>query len=394
MRKLPVWVVATAKYAFDDGQAKTRAAPEFLISLRLCYTDVVSISAFSEFSMFNYSDPSGSDHLSRFRALSEWRGLVEAAYRDAAKQPDSAFTWIDALLDVDEANREEATIPWKAFPIRVGGTASQIDANRALQEEYVEWSVFRDATGAVDRITFTTEFREYFGILAGVSPTGIKTAIESMNPGAIPTNAELYGRSNLTGTSSRQREILFLSHLRDNPWNNGQKGILALTTPVNSIPALFGLAAFCGIEKAGLPASEVCANVGGACVPGRQSDPQICTACQQQVRAARSFSLIDPIGIFIQRLSGNWTVGGNQIDINDQSAADPRWIVSRNGRRGTLRVGGGDELRLDGDPVESGSQVADKLFVAATVAIAADADLPEWARTGKENLQRPDARIN
>lgn len=344
--------------------------------------------------MFNYSDPSGSDHLSRFRAISEWRGLVEAEYRRAASQPDSAFTWIDAILDVDETKRDEATIPWKAFPIRVGGTAAQIDTDRRLQEEYVEWAVFRTAAGAIDRITFTTEFREYFGVLAGVSPTGIKTAIASMNPGASPSNSELYGRSSLTGTTSRQREFLFLDNLRDNPWNNGEKGILALTTPVNSIPALFGLAAFCGIEKTGLPASDVCANVGGACVPGRQSDPQICTACQQQVRAVRSFSLVDPIGIFIERLSGTWTVDGTQVDINDQTAADPRWIVSRNGRRGTLMVRGNGELRLDGDLIESGSQVADKLFVAATVAIAADADLPEWARAGKENLQRPDVRTS
>lgn len=344
--------------------------------------------------MFEYSDPSGSDHLSRFRALSEWRGLVEAAYRDAARELDSAFTWIDALLDVAEDKRSEATIPWKAFPIRVNATAAEIDADRGLQEEYVEWAVFRDAAGAIDRITFTTEFREYFGVLAGVSPTGIKEAIASINPGADPTDEEIYGIANTAGTTARQREILFLNHLRNNPWNTGEKGILALTTGVNSIPALFGLAAFCGIEKDGLPASEVCANVGGACVPGRQSDPQICTACQQQVRGESSFSLVDPIGIFIQSLSGLWTVDGQQIDINNAAAADPRWVVSRNGRRGTLQVGGAGELRLDGDRIETGSQVADKLFVAATVAIAADADLPDWAQTGKEFLRRPDVRTS
>ena len=168
---------------------------------------------------------------------------------------------------------------------------------------------------------------------------------------------------------------------------------MALTTGVNSIPALFGLAAFCGIEKSGLPASDVCANVGGACVPGRQSDPQICTACQQQVRGRKSFSLIDPIGISVDQLAGNWTLGGQQIDINDAGASHGRWEVTRNARRATLHVAGDEELRLDGDPIESGSQVADKLFVAATVMTAADEDLPEWARTGKEFLQRPDVRI-
>lgn len=344
--------------------------------------------------MFDYSDPSGSDLLSRFRAISEWRSLVEGHYRDAAKQLDSAFTWIDVLLEVDEDKRALATIPWKAFPIRVGAPPAQIDADRGLQEEYVEWAVFRDATGAIDRITFTTEFREYFGVLAGVSPTGIAEAITSLNPGAVPTTQEIYGFPDITGATARQREFLFLRNLPDNPWNNGDKGILALTTGVNSIPALFGLAAFCGIEKAGLPASDVCANVGGACVPGRQSDPQICTACQQQVRVEKSFSLVDPIGIFIDRMSGTWTIDGAQVDINDEADPDGRWTVSRNGRRATLQVAGNGVLRLDGDEIETGSQVADKLFVAATVAIVADVDLPEWARIGREDMQRPDLRLS
>lgn len=342
--------------------------------------------------MFNYSDPSGTNLLSRFRAISEWRSLVEKQYDDASKELNSAFTWIDALLDVDTSKRKEVIIPWKAFPIRVGGTAAQIDANRKLQEEYVEWAVFRDSSDEIDHITFTTEFREYFGVLAGVSPTGIKTAISSMYPNVTPTNKEIYGRSSLNGTTKRQREILFLNNLENNPWNNGSKGILALTTRVNSIGALFGLASFCGIEKVGMPAENVCANVGGACVPGRQSDPQICSECQNQVRGEKSFSLIDPIGIFIDRLSGNWTLEDNQIDINDQSSTNVRWKVSRNGRRATLQVKGNSELLLDGDKIESGSQVADKLFVGASVAIVSDADLPEWARIGKENLQRPSPR--
>ena len=177
--------------------------------------------------MFDYSDPSGTDLLSRFRAISNWRSLVEGNYRNAAKGADSAFTWIDAILDIPEDKRQLATIPWKAFPIRIAATAEQIDANRSLQEEYVEWAVFRDANGAVDRITFTTEFREYFGVLAGVSPTGIATAVATLNPGAQPTAQEIYGVNSIAGTTARQREFMFLQHLQDNPWNNGERGILA-----------------------------------------------------------------------------------------------------------------------------------------------------------------------
>jgi hypothetical protein len=217
-------------------------------------------------------------------------------------------------------------------------------------------------------------------------------AIADLLPGANPTVAEVYGISSVDGLSQRQRQERFLQQLPRNPWNNGEKGIMALTTTVNSVPALFGLAAFCGVERAGLPADQVCANGGGACVPGRQSDPRICTACQQQVRDEHSFSLVDPIGIFIERLAGIWTLGGAQIPINTPEANQDRWTISRNGRRARLKVGGAERLQLDGDEVETGAQVARKLFVAAEVVTARDADLPEWARIGKENLQRPDDR--
>jgi hypothetical protein len=315
---------------------------------------------------------------------------MEAAYASGARRQDSAFTWIDAILDLPEHKRAAAAIDWRAFPILANGTDAQIDANRGLQEEYVEWAVFRDAAGQVDEIVFTTEFREYFAVLAGVSPTGIQTAIAELNPGADSTIREIYGVESVVGRPAREREQRFLANLSANPWNNGTKGILALTTGVNSVPALFGLVAFCGIDKPELPAEEVCANVGGACVPGRQSDPRICTACQRQVREQRTLSLSDPAGIAIDRLTGIWSLGGAQIAINEPAANQGRWTISRNGRRARLQVGGAERLALNGDAIETGAQVARELFVKAEVITAADADLPDWARTGLENLRRPE----
>jgi hypothetical protein len=250
--------------------------------------------------------------------------------------------------------------------------------------------VVRDAAGQVDEIVFTTEFREYFAVLAGVSPTGILTATTELNPGGDPTVREIYGVESVVGRPAREREQRFLNHLPANPWNNGSRGIMALSTPVNSVPALFSLVAFCGVERANLPAEEVCANVGNNCVPGRQSDPRICTACQRQVRAQRALSLSDPAGITIDRLTGIWNLGGAQIAINQPAANQGRWTISRNGRRARLKVGGAERLLLNGDPIETGAQVARELFVKAEVITAADVDLPDWARTGQEHLRRPE----
>lgn len=340
--------------------------------------------------MFEYSDPSMSNLLSQFGAINNWRAKLEMEYREGAKLKDSAFTWIEAILDLPDNKRAEATIEWKAFPILAQGNADQIDADRRLQEEYVEWAVFRDNQGRVDEIVFVTEFREYFGVLAGVSPAGIAAAVQMLNPGAAPKTDELYGIPNVDGFPPRARELLFLRNLPGNPWNNGEKGILALSAGPNSMPALFGLAAPCGVERPGVPANQVCAP--NFCVPGRQSDPQICAACQQLARNDRSFSLVDPIGIFIKQLTGIWKVGGEQIAINDPGNNKDRWSVGRNGRRARLKVGGNERLMLDDDEIKTGTQVADKLFVAATVASALNADLPEWARRGKEETELRVAR--
>ncbi|MEO1680734.1 MAG: hypothetical protein AAFU80_21525 [Pseudomonadota bacterium] len=374
-----------------SGASADRAQPPFNRELRLPQRFLCGILTHYPwnwgFEMFEYSDPSGTNLLSRFRAISEWRSILEQEYMDGAKQLGSAFTWIDAIMDVPDDKRAIADIEWRAFPILAPGTPEQIDANRSLQEEYVEWAVFRDGAGQIDEIVFVTEFREYFGVLAGVSPTGIQTAIEELNPGAVPSTEELYGVSSVTGMSRRERELRFLDHLGSNPWNTGEKGILAMTTRVNSIPALFGLAAPCGIVNDAVPADQVCQTP--FCVPGRQSDPQICTICQRAARDNRSFSLVDPVGIFISRIEGGvWRIGGTQIAINDPISNEGRWTISRNGRRASLKVGGAERLTLDGDEIETGTQVSEKLIVAATVASALDADLPEWARRGKEDLER------
>lgn len=341
--------------------------------------------------MFDYSDPSGSNLLSQFNALAAWRGFVDGGFQEGARKPASAFTFLDVVRALPDADRFPATIDWKAFPILNKNEGNdKIDQDRFnLQEEYVEWAVFRDANGEIDEIVFTTEFREYFAILAGVSAAGIIEAIKELTPGADPTVREIYGVANVDAMPSMERQNRFLRQLPNNPWNNGRKGIMALTLRANSFGALFGLAIDCGIKKENLPSDQVCGNIGDACVPGRQSDPRICTVCQEQVRNAKVFALDDPIGIFISNLIGNWTVGNTQIPINDPAQNQGRWQVTRNGRRARLKVGGPQRLKLDNDPITTGAQVADKLFVAANVVTAFEASLPDWARTGNEFMDRP-----
>ena len=131
-------------------------------------------------------------------------------------------------------------------------------------------------------------------------------------------------------------------------------------------------------------------SVGGACGPGRNSDPAVCSAAQDLARGTSSFSLDDPAGIRIIELDPNaqWTLDGQEIDINDPATNQGIWIVSRNGRRGVFNLPG--NLRVDGNKILTGAQLSRQLIVGASVIHAPDAALPEWAQAGHEGSRVPE----
>lgn len=166
---------------------------------------------------------------------------------------------------------------------------------------------------------------------------------------------------------------LFIKNLAKNPWNNGTKGILCLTHPSNTLPFLFQLLSHCGVPRPQIRSTEVCDFPGVDCVSSRSSDPNVCTAVQNQVRLGNVVSLRDPVKIRILELQGIWRLNGAQIDINNPKTNQGIWLISRGQCRGMLRNLPG--LTLDGVPITSGAQVAKKLQVGADVMIAAAADL-------------------
>jgi len=182
------------------------------------------------------------------------------------------------------------------------------------------------------------------------------------------------------------RAQAFRAHLAQNPWNNGQKGILCLTQGANTLGALFNLLSQCGIPKTQGAPQDTCGLVAGACGPGRSSDPNVCAVAQEAVRNKVGFTLRDPAGIRLVTLKGAWKIGNTAIDVNEPASNQGVWHVSRNGRRGVLNVIQG--LKLDGEPIVSGAQVSRKLSVAADLLAAPNAALPEPARIGEESSSR------
>jgi hypothetical protein len=342
--------------------------------------------------MFAYSDPIGSGVLEAHSALFEYRTIVHSLYREFGILPQSAFTLLEAF---DGVPTEIAQVQWVAFPRTATGPDLDIDGNRytggpdnsGYQDEYVEWLVERDANGNIKRITFTTEFPEYYEGLAAIGKEALIAGVGDAIPHANPTQAELFGAAfDPDSATSGARQRQFVLHLPNNPWQNGEKGILCLQQRSNTLGALFNLVGRCAILLPGSSASA-CSNASkGACGPDRNSDPAVCTAAQEIRRANRVLSLQDPVGIRLLELGGIWKFDGQQIDINDPNQNQDSWAITRNGRRAALNAS--PALTLGDDRVVSGAQVAKVLRAGAGIISAPETAVPPWARTGQESTRQ------
>jgi hypothetical protein len=173
--------------------------------------------------MFAYSDPVGSGVLEAHSALFEYRIIVHTLYREFGILPQSASTLLEAF---DGVPIEIAQVQWIAFPRTATGPDLEIDRNRytggpddsGYQDEYVEWLVERDAIGNIKRITFTTEFPEYYEGLAAVGKEALIAGVGDAIPRANPTQAELFGDAfDPDSATSAARQLRFVWHLPNNP---------------------------------------------------------------------------------------------------------------------------------------------------------------------------------
>ncbi len=342
--------------------------------------------------MFDYTDPVATGVLAAQGALTDYRTILHSQYRQFALLPQSGFTLLEAF---DGLAPELTDVPWIAFPRTAQASDNDIDTNRfrggpqdtGFQDEYVEWHVERDATSRIARITFATEFPEYYEALAAVGMDALVAGIQDCIPGANPTPEELFGTGFDAGVATKTaRQRQFIRTLPRNPWQNGQKGILCLQQRFNTLGALFNLVGKCAVLLPGSTANA-CANASaGACGPDRNSDPRVCTAAQEVRRANRVVSLADPAGIQIQELGGIWKIDGQQIDVNNAADNQSVWSITRNGRRATLNVT--PRLTLVDDAIVTGAQVSKVLRVAARVISAPESAVPPWAKTGQESSRQ------
>jgi hypothetical protein len=338
--------------------------------------------------MFDYTDPALRNFLGNQAVQTEYHERMRGTYEGFARRPDSAFTWIEAFDQLLNGQASQvSSVDWRAFPLTATASDKSIDSDRfSFQDEYVEWRVEKTAN-KLKKVTLTTEFPEYFEAFAAVGFDALKLAIQDVIPAANPTEAELFGAGfHANAATSLARARTFRLNLSKNPWNNGVKNILCLTQGFNTMSALFNLLTECGVLKATGAPEDTCGSVGGACGPGRSSDPAICTLSQSAVRAKIGYTLRDPAGIRFLSLEGVWKLNGTIIDVNDPAKNQGIWVVSRNGRRAVLTIPSG--LTLDAQALVTGAQVSRKVAVVADLLTAPDAALPDWARISGESGSR------
>jgi len=260
------------------------------------------------------------------------------------------------------AGAAEPMISWAAFPAALRAAVPSAeerwklaDADRALQDEYCEWTVEKK-NGKVASITFTTEVPEYWDHLAENDPNRL-VALYQKHVDQRVRRADLIAPNG--------------SYRRDNRWNTSRPGrLMHLMQANNTLGAAVDLVARATeMRKQG---GELvtdrqqlvrCAGLGN---PLRNSDPQIASAVNVQAGLGNELTLADPLGLHLGR-----PLTAGLVTPDGADAAD-FWKIERGDAQHTLRarfevpsnknylVG---DIVDNGRPIKFGGQLADRVQV-------------------------------
>jgi hypothetical protein len=262
------------------------------------------------------------------------------------------------------------------------------------QDEYCEWRVFRDASGKVERIVFTSEPPEYWQALHGDVLPGSAPGSPARYPFAGDKDLLLHLYHEHVDKRVEADDLVAEADMVDtrtgdvivragdyNPWNrwNTADGLMHLCHPANTLTAEIVLGADATVlrERSGRPVDDpdalICyAGYGG---PMRNSDPTIGSSVNNLARIGCRVTLRNPVGLYM-----------NHIDLTgitrpDGSPIDERYFRVERGQGDELiehavfEVPGDDQvagrpaltvgdLLIAGEPIVHGGQVAERITVA------------------------------
>jgi len=323
-------------------------------------------------------------------ALIPWNGFPRKfALRwptDVERRWRTAETVVDADMDGRSA----------AFFRRQGGGFVNARLPFRDQDEYCEWHTFRDpASGAIERIVFTSENPEYWQHLAETDEDRLLQLYRQLVSSNVARD-DLFFNEDVFRPEVRNGQTLAVNQNgRYNPLNrwNTHAGIVHLTHPANSLGAEVALAADATILRRGAGGDLVtddgnlicCAAYGGV---NRSSDPTIGGRINELVRGGNAVTINDPIGLYIG------DIDFQPIEPPGGIAAADCWRVVRGNAADkmilraqfALPEGSGfalEDVLVGGEPLRFGAQLAELVTIVIhgrAIAVAGQAPTEECIR--------------
>lgn len=271
--------------------------------------------------------------------------------------------WFVDTTTIEDPPKGAVPIEWTAFPKQQPGLHHEVDGARQAQDEYCEWGITRDGD-RLNSVTFTTETPDYHRFLYETA-RNVLVALYHEYVSPDVQEADL-------GDG--------IKYNPNNSWNNGARApgrLLHMAQTNNNLFAAAALAA-----RATWPAADQSASGGLVPVvseqeltncldfgnPRRHSDPHIGAQVNEQVRSGHRVALSNPLGLYIGRilLSDFETPDGSPI--GDWFRYDDTRGVDGFRTRVTFSAPehsnvGFSDLRVNGDRVTSGGQIAEKIKV-------------------------------
>lgn len=350
---------------------------------------------------------------------SQWSGRVlgelNAAILNLRKDEEAP----PVRIGVDETCIEHRVLEWPANPARLERCLGRRRALRLLdwvgkdgtphgrirhQDEYLEWRVVRDA-GRIRAIEVTTEFPEYWEVLAGYAPSRTLELLREFSGGAHISTEAVYGKIDpFNGkTTPAARIAAFRSMMLatggsnrfprgpTSPFNNGAAALCCMIHRDNSLAALLRLVVSSArpylvrdrlTGRTRFPSgSEAILGMQAWATDFRNSDPLVVERIVRWGTEGRLVALDEPIGIFIR------AVQHHELAQSDGSDVPETWFTwsrghaaslgpAANARYQRLRLEvppdadfGIDDLivRRTGEPLMYGGQLAELIQLALYV---------------------------
>lgn len=304
---------------------------------------------------------------------SAWSDLVKEIFKqvqvgnpDEVENDSPRAQFYDPTETETTDDEVQAEITWSGFPRQVAQAFpgdlqrwQRADSSRLVQDEYLEWSVTRDSQGKIQRVTFTSEPREWWIFVSQVNPDKVLELYQTFISEQVQ-RAELFDAAG--------------NYIVRNRWNqNTTDGAMHLIHNPNSLFAEVELAAAATIvrERDGqvLTTEQELIACGLYGAPQRNSDPHIGGEVNALARQKAFITLANPVGLYIHGLSTG--------DFETPDGSDPAsyWSYLRGaegyGVRAVYEVplDAGftvSDVTIEGEPIRFGAQIVDHITVRLT----------------------------